>query len=145
MTTQPLIPRLYRGRLIRWVDGDTFDADIFFTQAEVDLGFYITAVTSEVKSRIRFRLFGYEAPEDSGSEREMGLLATNASRGLCPEGTEVTIASYKGDKYGRWLADVTLLGGLSLVKLLLSGGWGLPWDGKGDRPFFSSDNYPIKS
>lgn len=145
MTTQLTVPRLYRGRLIRWIDGDTFDADICFTEAEVDLGFYITAVTSEVKSRIRFRLYGYEAPEDSGSEREMGLLATNASRGFCPEGTEITISSYKGDKYGRWLADVMVPGGLNLVKLLLSGGWGIPWDGKGARPTFSSDNYPIKS
>jgi endonuclease YncB( thermonuclease family) len=118
----------YAARVVRVVDGDTFDADL-------SLGFYLT-------SRQRFRLFGYNAPELRGVERPIGILAFNKLVGLIGE-RDISLVSYKGDSFGRWLCSVQI-DGLDLVSLLIATGWGVPWDGRGTRPKFDpSAPYPL--
>lgn len=120
----------YKARIKNIVDGDTFDA-------EVDLGFHNW-------TKQRFRLNGYSAPEVRGAEKNIGIIAKAKLVELLPEGALITIASTKTEKFGRWLADVTLENGRSLSDHLIALGYGLPWDGKGKKPPFSLTKYPIR-
>lgn len=113
-------PRTYPATINRWVDGDT-------VELVVDIGFYLT-------TRQHFRLRGYNSPEVVGVERAEGLASLVWARRLAPEGSPVTVLSTKGDKYGRWLADLILDDGRSLVALLIDAGAGKPWDGSGPKP-----------
>lgn len=120
----------YRAHVDRIIDGDTFEA-------VVDVGFYHSC-------RQRFRLMGYNAPETRGPEREMGKLASEVlALGIL--GLDVTLHTHKGDAFGRWLADVTLPNdGGDLVDWLVKRGYGVRWDGKGERPAFDPDlPYPL--
>jgi len=79
----------YPAIVMRWVDGDTVDA-------EVDLGFHMHA-------RLRFRLHGVNTPErgqDGFHE------ATEHALNMCPIGSRCRIRSEKTGKFGRWLATV---------------------------------------
>ncbi|CAK9059779.1 Modification methylase DpnIIB (M.DpnIIB) (Adenine-specific methyltransferase DpnIIB) (M.DpnII 2) [Durusdinium trenchii] len=83
-------PYVYRARVTQVVDGDTVDAD-------VDLGFGIHFHT-------RFRLYGIDAWEKTGAERERGL----AARAWLAEriaDREILIESIRDrqGKYGRYL------------------------------------------
>jgi micrococcal nuclease len=121
----------YQATIIRIVDGDTFDAD-------VDLGFHTI-------SRQRFRIRGYSAPEMSGLEREMGSKAKEKLAEVLPLHSVIRLASAKTEKFGRWLADVTLEGGGALALYLIKEGYGLPWDGSGKRPVFDVKGaYPMR-
>lgn len=81
------------ARFLRVVDGDTVDF-------EVDLGFRI--FTYE-----RFRLFGVDAPELRGEERDRGLEAKRALVDLLlRSGPDFMLRTYKSDKYGRWLCVI---------------------------------------
>ncbi len=81
---------LYRGRVVRWVDGDTLDV-------EVDLGFHMTA-------NLRVRVNNLDTPERG---HPLWKAAGNRARELAPAPSEVLLRTYKdADKYGRWLADV---------------------------------------
>ena len=88
----------YRARVSRVVDGDTVDLDI-------DLGLRVT-------SRQRCRLFGLNAPEVRGSEREAGLLATDwlltRLKEVEDEDGLITISTHKDKrgKYGRYLVTL---------------------------------------
>jgi micrococcal nuclease len=113
---------------MRVVDGDTVDL-------LVDMGFHMQA-------KLRFRLMGYNAPEVRGPERVMGLEAKNNLQEVLAVGEFVTVKTYKGDAFGRWLADFEILG-RDLVEMLIFQGWGVPWNGKGKRPGFSDvHTYP---
>mgnify|MGYP003393032177 CR=1 FL=1 len=119
----------YQATVARVVDGDTFDAT-------VDVGFYHY-------TQQRFRLMGYNAPEVHGVEKPMGLQAKNALI-LALNGDGVILRTFKGDSFGRWLASVEIERG-DLVEALITGGWGVRWDGKGERPRFDpSKAYPLE-
>jgi len=110
----------YRATITRIVDGDTIDLD-------VDLGFH-------VHMGQRVRLAGINAPEKN---TPAGKGAITYLAILLPIGTPVTIRSIKppkAEKFGRWLADVTLPSGASISENLLATGHALAWDGKGTRP-----------
>ena len=86
------------ARVVRWVDADTVDIDI-------DLGF-------GVFRRSRFRLAGINAFEKYEAR---GKRAHSALLDLCPEGSQITVSTFRRDwrddktgKYGRYLADVTV-------------------------------------
>lgn len=81
----------YSARVEKVVDGDTVDL-------VVDLGF-------RTSMRDRFRLYGINAWETRGDDREKGLAAKARLEGLIG-GREITINTYKDErgKYGRWLA-----------------------------------------
>ena len=107
----------YRAKITKVVDGDTFDA-------ELDLGFTI-------KVNTRFRLYGVDTPETyrpkSAEEKANGLVASKFVKDRI-EGRTLTIESFKGDKYGRWLAKVFLEDGTSLSSILLDKGLAVPME-----------------
>ena len=86
----------YFAKVTKIVDADTVDL-------EVDLGFKTIV-------RQRFRLYGIDAYEVRGAEREMGLKAKAWVQSIMPIGTPVRVETYKTDKYGRYLADIFLDG-----------------------------------
>lgn len=87
----------YRAKVIRVVDGDTFDL-------EVDPGFHLEYTD-------RFRLYGFDTPECrlgrgcTPLEKEIGLLVKEYVKQLI-EGKTVTIRTYKEGSLKRWLCDI---------------------------------------
>lgn len=74
------------------VDGDTLDV-------MVDMGFRRFSVE-------RVRIMRINTPEIKGVEREEGLKSKAYVESVIPVGTEVVIQSFKGDAFGRWLAEI---------------------------------------
>jgi micrococcal nuclease len=100
----------YYAKVAKVVDGDTLDLD-------VDLGFRIT-------HRIRVRLARVDAPEmstDLGKELKKRMMDEFAGS------PDVTIRTNKGDKYGRWIAEVEVVGGPNLSDWLLLNGYAEPY------------------
>ncbi len=94
----------YRAKIAKVVDGDTLDLD-------VDLGFRVT-------HRIRARLARIDTAETSTPEgRSVKALVAEQ----VPVGTDVTIVTGKGDRYGRWISEVKA-GELNLSDWLLAQG-----------------------
>lgn len=89
---------VYRAVVAHVVDGDTLDLD-------VDLGFRIT-------NRVRVRLADFDAPEVSS---ELGREIRDGLR-IALSNAEVVVRTRRapGDKYGRWLGEVWIRGGLDL-------------------------------
>lgn len=89
---------VYRARITSVYDGDTVTAD-------VDLGFSVWAHGEKL------RLYGLDAPELRGSEREQGLISRDWLREqiLDKDVFIRTVADKKG-KYGRYLAEIFLDG-----------------------------------
>jgi len=102
----------YRAKLIKWVDGDTFDADI-------DLGFGVW-----VRNQ-RFRLYGVNTPEMkpykskhtfdgiySEASRNAEIKAAKEALSLCeqliPIDADCTVKTYKDKtgKFGRMLVEI---------------------------------------
>jgi len=104
----------YNARVVRIVDGDTFDAD-------VDLGFHLT-------SRLRFRLLGIDAPE---MRESAGPAAKAWLTEAIPVDKAVHIRTEKGDSFGRWLAVVYGDAGLASVNdQMVAAGHAVPWKRK---------------
>jgi micrococcal nuclease len=75
------------------IDGDTVDM-------EVDLGF-------ETNVKTRFRLYGINAWETSGKDKEKGLKAKEfVEKSIKNKPCMIVSLKDKRDKYGRWLAIV---------------------------------------
>ena len=94
----------YNAKIVNVVDGDTFDLDI-------DLGFHITI-------RERVRLLGIDTPEKRGAaeEKELGLAVTRYVKTWLEDEPNCRIKSYKGtDSFGRWLVELYLPSGSSIV------------------------------
>lgn len=86
---------LFPCSLVQVVDGDTVDLDI-------DVGFYLRA-------RVRVRLMGVDAPE----KRKATMLSARASELWLRErlqGQDLLVRTYKSDAFGRWLADLFIVG-----------------------------------
>lgn len=97
----------YAAKLIRVVDGDTVWMD-------VDLGF-------TVHVSICFRLLGINAPELYGTPGTAGKDAKARLESLLAQGA-LSLRSekpLKTDKYGRWLADITVTPPPAFRRLLL--------------------------
>lgn len=102
----------YKTLVTRVVDGDTFDG-------EVDLGF-------TVKVNVRFRVLNFDSPESyrpkTEGEKIHGDAATSFAKELI-EGKVVTIKTYKGDSFGRWLASIKLEDGRDYANIMISEGF----------------------
>ena len=109
----------YACVVVEWRDGDTLVVD-------VDLGFRLTF-------RQAVRVCGIDTPERHGSTKEAGDRAKAFAESLAPVGTELLIQSRKPDrpaeKYGRWLATVTLPDGSDLAMRMLAAGHAVAYFG----------------
>ena len=77
------------AEVLKIIDGDTIDL-------LVDLGF-------DIWKKIRVRLYGINAPETRGEERELGLTSKEFLANLIPVGSYIMFDCLGQDKYGRWL------------------------------------------
>lgn len=111
---------IYSAKIISVYDGDTF-------KAEVDLGFRSSII-------IDIRLFGVDAPEIKGEERDQGLIVKEFVENLILN-KDVIIKTYKDpkDSFKRWLAEVQYDFGEEypndLSSLLLIKGFAVPFKG----------------
>lgn len=100
----------YKAKVLRWVDGDTVWLD-------TDMGMRIHTDTD-------FRLFGINTPERGKLNFSE---ATNYARHLAPEGSFLTVKTYKNpEKYGRWLAQL-YLDDTSINDALVASGLAVPY------------------
>jgi micrococcal nuclease len=85
----------YRAIVKKIYDADTVTMD-------VDLGFGVWLRSQS------FRLKGINAPEVTGIEKPLGIIARDVLIKWIPLESEVTIQTYKDskEKYGRWLAEI---------------------------------------
>lgn len=95
MTQEELVGNLYwyRASCVRVIDGDTVDV-------LVDLGY-------KIRVEQRVRLFGMNAPELKGTEKDAGLKTKGRLAELIV-GKELWIDSMKDsqEKYGRYLVEI---------------------------------------
>lgn len=105
----------YRAVIASVYDGDTIRADI-------DLGFGIW-----IKDQV-LRLYGIDAWEVRGGEKDLGLAARDALRLLMPIGSKVVLQTHKDKKgkYGRWLAWIVLEDGMVVNDWLVREGHAEP-------------------
>jgi micrococcal nuclease len=83
----------YKATPFYIVDGDTCDM-------EVDLGF-------ETSLKTRFRLYGIDAWETKGTEKDKGLKAKEfVEKSIKNKPCMIVSIKDKRDKYGRWLAII---------------------------------------
>lgn len=98
-------------------DGDTFTLDF-------DLGLYVFLVSQKL------RLAHANAPELNTPE---GQVALHWVMETMPVGTSVTVVTSKAEgdkeKFGRWLAQVTLPDGRDLASALIAAGQAVPYEG----------------
>jgi micrococcal nuclease len=86
----------YKAKLGRVIDGDTLEMDI-------DLGFSVWVA-------VRIRLARINAPELNSPSPEERAGATRAKEWLIQRfasNRECRLQSRRGDKYGRWLGEIT--------------------------------------
>lgn len=106
----------YKAKLLYVVDGDTVDMD-------VDMGF-------NVHINQRLRLMGINTAELNSIDplqRELALKAKQFVLDSISIGSSYVINTYKDDKYGRLLADIYMLPGVSLNAQLIFHGLAVPY------------------
>lgn len=116
----------YKAKIIRWIDGDTCDA-------QVDLGFRTYRTE-------RFRLLGstmgVDTPEKNSkdaAERSLAYQAMGMSASLAPPDGDVIIRTHRAlsgdprDGFGRYLAQVMLADGRNLGDVLIEAGLAKPY------------------
>ena len=105
---------VYKASVQRVIDGDTYLLDI-------DLGLH-------VHTHARVRLFGVNAPEIRGDDKDAGLAATARTVELLTLNGPVMVRTIKDrkEKYGRWLCHIVLADGRSLADVLISEGHAKP-------------------
>ena len=152
MAERPLL-WLYRGDLVRVIDGDT--ADIRVTR-DIDFGFRMQHQMSAV---MRFRLEGIDTPEASGATRMMGVAARVELGDLLYPGPFQLESRGEPDKYGgRWDARIVVFGrtmdgartvqagmGIDVCEYLLRHGFAQRYTGAGPRPVWDpAARYPLE-
>lgn len=107
----------YRARVTEVHDGDTFTLAI-------DLGLMVSLVGQKL------RLAHVNAPELNTPE---GQAARAWVFDWMPVGSLVTISTIKAEgdkeKYGRWLAQITLHDGSDLATMMVNAGHAVPYEG----------------
>lgn len=97
----------YNAKLLKAVDGDTIDV-------EIDLGFDVHTIQ-------RMRLARINTPEkgQTGYQEPKDLLNSHV-------GQTVHLVSKKTDKYGRYIAEITI-DGINMSDLILQEGMAVPY------------------
>lgn len=105
----------YRAKIISVYDGDTCRADI-------DCGFGVTLKNQSL------RVYGIDAPEIGTAA---GNDAREFARTLMPTTLVVRIQTFKDakEKYGRYLAQITLPDGSDFAAAMIAGGYGTAYFG----------------
>lgn len=107
----------YRATVVRIIDGDTYVVDF-------DLGFRAWLRDQEI------RLAHANSPEKNTAE---GRYAAQWVAMAMPVGSPVVVNTIKptGDKekYGRWLAAITLPGDIDLATSMIFNGQAVPYEG----------------
>jgi micrococcal nuclease len=110
---------LVRAVVRDWIDGDTLDVDI-------RLWFDLTLAQ-------RVRVYGVNAPElrsADPAERSRAVAARDFCAALAPPGSTVQLASLaKADKYGRFLAGVSIADGGNVADRMIAAGHGVAYFG----------------
>lgn len=106
----------YAALITNVVDGDTVDA-------VVDLGFTVSV-------KVRFRLYGLDTPEMTSSDAIVREAAKAAKAFVANMvlNKQVSLKSYKTDKYGRWLAEI-FVDGVNINQLLIEHNYAVPYFG----------------
>jgi endonuclease YncB( thermonuclease family) len=107
--------------LVRWIDGDS-------AQVSVDLGF---KVAIQVIARLRSLEVGINTRERG---QPGSVEATARVKELAPPGTGLQLHSYELDRYGRTMAALVTHAGLDIAAQLITDGYAVPWDGRGEKP-----------
>jgi len=107
------------------------------SQAELTLTRAIDGDTVELSDGRKVRLRGWDTPEitraESDKERALGRVAKRAA--ACFEGShiELTNIAKKPDRYGRTVANVRIMGGVTLAQYLCINDLAKPWDYEGGQ------------
>lgn len=101
----------YNAYVTRVIDGDTFVADV---------PFHVLGNVMILRDQY-FRLEGINTPEIKGNEKDLGLEVKTYVESLILH-KEVRVTVNKKEKYGRWLAAVTI-GNLELNDHLVLKGY----------------------
>ena len=104
---------VFRGVVTRVVDGDTLDIDL-------DVGLHCHRLE-------RLRLLRVNAPEMRGETKAAGEAALKFVRDWVYSATAITVQTYKGDAFGRYLAEVWRHDGANLSDDLLANGHAVPY------------------
>lgn len=117
--SEPRTAYSYRGKIIRWIDGDT-------AEIEIDVGFGWFQNTS-------MRLYGINTPELHSSdkkERRAAQLAKECAEQIAPVDSYVQVKTIKDkDKYGRYLAQMHTEAGIEVALELIRLGHGKQYFG----------------
>lgn len=114
------------ARVLTWHDGDT-------CEVEVDSGF-------GASHRVAIRVFGVSAPEVSGVETQLGMMAREGARAVAPPDSACQLWTWK-QSFNRYVGRVVLGDGADVAAILTSRGLTRAWDGKTARPVF--EQYPV--
>jgi micrococcal nuclease len=110
----PEVKFVWKARLLRVIDGDTFDVSL-------DVGFRSTRTE-------RLRLLGVNCPERHGPTAQAGLFAKEfTERWFVNASLVLTVETFKSDVFGRYLARVYRADGRCLNDDLLKAGHAVPW------------------
>ena len=116
----------YACKVIEWLDGDTADVEILFDV----LGSRVTLLQ-------RVRVDGINAPEihsADASEKARGMEAKRYAELLAPVGSTIGVRSANDarprEKYGRWLARVTLADGKDFAAAMIAAGHAVEYHGE---------------
>ena len=114
---------LHSAKILRWLDGDTCEVDVNL----IDLGF-------KIRMQDTVRVYGINAPEIHSTdpkEKAAGEAAKLFAEGLAPVGSTVEIQTAKAnkEKFGRWLAVITIADGRDFAHDMIAAGHAKPYFG----------------
>ena len=126
----------YAATVERVVDGDTVFLKLTKVfELPIDFGFHILDVISLKKEAVvDFRLAGINASELTAAEPAVRAKAVKAKAELIRllGLGALTVVTSKSEKYGRWLAAISVagpMGSIDVNKAMLSGGFAVPYAG----------------
>jgi endonuclease YncB( thermonuclease family) len=101
----------YLATILRVIDGDTLQA--------------MVPICPTITATVALRLLNINCPERETPEGQKAIEYVKALLGTLPVSVPVQVS--KADKYGRWLASVSLQGGGTLEETLLQSGHAVPF------------------
>lgn len=116
-------------RLVRQVDPDTLVCRL---RRKIDVGFDLEADFGVIAPPLRLR--GCDLPEKHTTTLAMAHKAMDWMLDVITTSKVTEVQTWKGDKYGRWLADLILDPHGSLVELAIRDGYAQAYNGQGPRP-----------